>query len=479
MPTLTDADKVLRNDTGKAIVEKLETANALLASIASGEGGIKLQSFKDLQYLTRLGLANKILSIGSQIEVERATETTATIGNDHGTAGITGASVVRDTFLAKIGVAHNGDYEFTYDGAAWHFENEAVELIDYGITATGTPAVGDEIVIHEKATSILFDVIGIDCEEINDPQFSHSVTLLAHDCFTSLQFDAREAFLAVIADAGLAAGTYHFKVIQQPWYAGDVNKSFQFTLANALPKGGQIVFDGAYNATLNNTTAKVYSGGSSAAVVETVTIIEGATGADLGELGNAFNLTGSTVSLNSIQRAFLGSNRWKESALRQYLNSDKAAGSVWAPQNIWDRAPSWSANTAGFLNGMDLDFVSTLGEVKKRTALNTVCDGGGSEVLVEKVFLVSRSEVFGNFENSIEEGAVYPYYGADYSDYSSKNDGADSNRIKFRAGAAQYWWLRTCYSSIAYGERFVYASGGIDVSSSSYSYGVAPACVII
>ena len=129
MPTLTDADKVLRNDTGKAIVEKLETANALLASIASGEGGIKLQSFKDLQYLTRLGLANKILSIGSQIEVERATETTATIGNDHGTAGITGASVVRDTFLAKIGVAHNGDYEFTYDGAAWHFENEAVELI--------------------------------------------------------------------------------------------------------------------------------------------------------------------------------------------------------------------------------------------------------------------------------------------------------------------------------------------------------------
>lgn len=479
MAILTDADKVLRNDTGKAIVDKLETANALLAAIASGEGGIKLNSFKDLQYLTRLGLASKVLSIGDQIEVERATETTATIGNDHGTAGITGASVVRDTFLDKIGVAHNGDYEFTYDGAVWHFGDEAVELIDYGITVTGTPAVGDEVVIHEKATSIVFDVIGIDCEDIVDPQFSHSVTIQTHDCFTSLQFDAREAFLAVIADAGLAAGTYHFKVIAQPWYASDVNKSFQFTLANALPKGGQIVFDSAYNATIANSIGKVYASGSSTSVVETVTFTEGASGADLGELGNAFNLTGSSVSLNSIQRALLGNNNWKESALRQYLNSDKAAGSVWAPQNIWDRNPSWSANTAGFLNGMDKDFVSVLGEVKKKTVLNTVCDGGGSEINNEKIFLVSKSEVFGNFENSIEENPVYPYYGADYSDYSTKNDGADSNRIKFRAGSAQYWWLRSPNSYYAYGVRGVDPTGGITSNGASITYGVAPACVII
>jgi hypothetical protein len=104
----------------ETFAEKMDTQNALLAAIASGDGGIKFTSFKDLQRITRLGLASKVLAIGDQIVCERASATVATVGNSEGTPGITAASVVRDTFIHAIGTSHNGDYEFYWDGAVWH-----------------------------------------------------------------------------------------------------------------------------------------------------------------------------------------------------------------------------------------------------------------------------------------------------------------------------------------------------------------------
>lgn len=455
----------------ETFAEKLDTANALLAAIASGDGGIKFASFKDIQRLTRLGLASKVLAIGDQIISERATEMTATIGNSEGTPGITGASVVRDTFLHKIGTAHNGDYEFYWDGAAWHFGADAVELVDYGITATGTPALGDEIVIHEKATALVWDVLGIDVDEPSDPQFTHSVTLGLHDVFAELQFDAREALF--YAEEGLAAGTYNFTLKAQPWYAGDVNKTFQFTLTQALPAGGQIVLQGAYNATLAGTTVKTYASGSSASEIETATISEGTDGTSLGNVDNP--ISGNT---NSIQRALLGSNNYNKSAMRQYVNSGAAAGSVWSPKTVWGRPPSWATTTAGFLNGMDEDFLSVIGEVKKITALNTVTDGGGSQTTDERFFLLSRSEVYGGNEVTGGEGSAYPYY-KDYSGLPSAGTGNDTNRIKYRNGSAKYWWLRSPNASNGGNVRKVNPTGNISSHDAYGSSGVAPACCII
>ena len=455
------------------LAEKLDTTGLILSAIASKHGGIKINSFKDLQTIIRAGLAKKFLAIGDQISWERTSAMTVTKGNSQsGTTGITAVSVDRDSFLHAVGTAHNGNYEFYWDGAVWLFNNEPVELSAYGITASGTPALGDEIVVHETASTVIADVIGIDEEIPSDPKYTHSVTLQLHDCFTSLQFDEREALF--YAESAMPAGTYHFTLREQSWYAADVNKTFEFTLTQALAAGSQICVTNAYNAAITSGKVKTYSGGMSTTAIETVDITEGNGGTDLGDVRNA--LVGQNT--NSIQRALLGSNNWANSAMRQWLNSSAAAGSVWTPKTKFDRPPSWVSSIAGFLNGMDEDFVKAVGTVKKTTALNTVTDGGGKVESDERFFLLSRSEVYGGNEVAGGEGAAYSYY-ADYSDLSGAGTGADTNRIKYRNNAVQYWWLRSPNVPYAFYVRYVNTTGIVGNDGAYISIGVAPACAII
>ncbi|MBQ7485464.1 MAG: hypothetical protein IJT78_02435 [Oscillospiraceae bacterium] len=327
-------------------------------------------------------------------------------------------------------------------------------------------SVGDQLVCRRNGVDLVWDVLGIDCDTPADSQLTHSVTLGLHDCFSDLQFDTREA-LFYFAD-GLAAGTYNFTVKAHSWVSGDVNKTFQFTLTQAIPAKGQLVLQVAYNVTIAGSTAKTYSSSTSTTEIETVTITEGSGGTSLGDVNNA--ISGGT---NSLQRALLGNNNYSQSAMRQYLNSRAAAGSVWTPKNVWDRAPSWATTTAGFLNGMDEDFLSVIGEVTKKTAFN-------SETTTEKFFLLSRSEVYAGNEVTGGEGAAYPYY-SDYSDLGSAGTDNDSNRIKYRNGTAKYWWLRSPDASYASQVRRVSTTGSIigNSTGAGNSSGVAPACCIV
>jgi hypothetical protein len=220
-------------------------------------------------------------------------------------------------------------------------------------------------------------------------------------------------------------------------------------------------------------TISVFAGPTATTASETATLSEGTDGTDLGTLSNA-----TSGAINSVQRGFLGSNNYNESAIRQYLNSDKAAGSVWAPQTKWDRPPFWATSTAGLLYRMDPEFISVIGKVKKRTAKNTVSDGGGYIDTEEKVFLMSRTEVYGGANNSISEGTAYKYY-SDYSDLSSAGTGADSNRTKYRNNVAKYWWLRSPNTGSALNPFYVNPSGTVDTSRAANVSGVAPACCII
>ena len=332
--------------------------------------------------------------------------------------------------------------------------------------------VGDLLVSERDGSQITWQIIGIDQDTPVDTQYTHSLTLCTVDCINELQFDNKEAMFAF--DEGLAAGTYHFTVGAQPWASGDIGKTVQFTLASDIPAGGQIVFGNAYNATMIGATISVYAGPTATSASETATLSEGTDGTDLGTLSNA-----TSGAMNSVQRGFLGSNNYNESAIRQYLNSDKAAGSVWTPQTKWDRPPSWAASTAGLLYRMDPEFVSVIGKVKKRTAKNTVSDGGGYIDTEEKIFLLSRTEVYAGANNNVDEGGPYRYF-SEFSDLSSAGTGADSNRIKYRNNVAKYWWLRspgTGYASHPFG---VNPSGTVYYYYiATSSYGVAPACCIV
>jgi hypothetical protein len=322
---------------------------------------------------------------------------------------------------------------------------------------------------------IEWDILGYDHDTVyksDNTLAQHSVTIQAHDVLSDMQFDAKEALFAF--DNGLAVGTYHFTVGAQQWYTSDVGKTIQFTLSSAIPAGGQLVVNNTYNATMIGSTISSYASGTATTATEIVTMLEGSSGTDLGTVTTGLSQDGV---INSIQRALLGSNNWEKSAIRQYLNSSASAGSVWEPQTKWNRPPSWAANTAGFLNGMSADFMAALGTSSKTTALNTVTDGGDTRTTLDKMFLLSCSEVYADDIVTGGEGSPYKYY-SDYSDYQSPSASADSNRIKYRNGAAKYWWLRSPYVGNASYVRSISLTGALSNLGATSSIDVAPACCI-
>ena len=334
-------------------------------------------------------------------------------------------------------------------------------------------AIGDQLTCQRGNDTLVWDIIGIDHDTPVDPQFTHSLTLQLHDCFpTILQFDALEAFYS--AENGLAAGTYHFTIDGTYDATHNDLTSYQFTLTQAVPAGGQLCFGWTYNAQASATKVTSYASATSTTAIEQVAVSEGADGTNLRKLTAAGDFSNN---LNSILRVRYGSNNYKESAIRQWLGSSAAAGSVWTPQTKFDRPPLWAANTAGFMNGMDADFLAVIGKTHIVVTRNTVCDGGGYDEMDDYFFLLSRSEIYGGVEVSgVNEGSPYPYY-ADYSDLSAAGMGNDSNRIKYRGGTAQFWWNRT--PSSGSGSNVVYTAGYVSSNGANNSYGVAPACNII
>lgn len=460
----------------------LKQTNAILAK----RGGLEPQSYSDVQAIVRLGLAPSVFSIGDIIEVGRETRVQASLG-EH--TGISAVSVNEDTFVAAMDEAGEKEYEIIYDGSAWKYEGHPIILADYGLSVTGTAAEGDTIIVVETATTInmvVMDFIengqtSIGNIKLHDKTKQYGMILQSEKLLYSLQFDSDEAMY--YCESALPAGTYHFN-IPTTWSkaaAGD----YQFTLTKEVPAGGQIA--GLYrlaDVEPSTWTVTTYASASSTTAIETVAVSSGSGGTDLGALNVAV-----TGNMNSIHRVGYGSNRWSTSAMRQHLNSAKVAGQVWAPQTNWDRPPSWVSNTAGFMHGLDPEFVKICADVELLTALSTAAGdttttegnaGTGYETTVDKFFLPSRPEVFGGGDNASDKGNAWEYYKAN-SDVpgGSSNSGNDTNRMKsIGSGAPTYWWLRSPLVGVGYSVRIIIPAGYVDISSANYSLGVAPACVI-
>ena len=361
-------------------------------------------------------------------------------------------------FAKPDGVTIVSDADGTLHAIAVDIDSwEGVRTIVRMGLASSVFRVGDQLTCTRGNDEIIWDIVNI----TND-----SITLLMHETLPDMVYDAKEAIFAF--PDGLAAGEYHFTVTNQPWYAADVGKTISFTLTKAIPEGGQLVLGNAYNATMIGANITSYASGASTTSVESAVMAEGSGGTDLGSLTSA----GTPASnINSIQKALLGSNTWKESAQRQWLNSDKAAGSVWTPQTPYDRPPTWASNTAGFLNGMEEEFLSVVAQTTYVTCRNTVSDGGGSDTCTDKFFLPSRKEIFGTDEVSgVSEGTQYQYYVGS----------TDADRIKYRAGSARAWRLRTPSAPSAYTVRLVTSTGALYyyVYTASTALGLSAACIV-
>ena len=431
-------------------LEHIAEALELIAIYGSGQV-TEAQSWQAVQHVVRAGLGPKAFPVGTQFKVKKETSLSASMGTH---TGITAVTVTEETFLAKEGVVGTGIHEFKFDGAAWIYEGKPVTLTDYGLAVTGTAADGDEIVVTEAFTEILFDVVHHKTVD-GKPR----MVLLMHNVWYNRPFDSSEALIAV--PEALEAGDYHFT------YG---TTAYQFTLASDVAAGSQILVTYPSSGdSLAGQTAKVFTSGSETTAAQTATISAGSAGTDLGTVGDAET---SGKNLNHMSRMRYGSNNYKESAIRQWLNSKAAANNWWTAQTPFDRVSSY-ANEAGFLHGMDSDFLSVVLETEVKCGTNNTWELAGwtknvAYTVKDKFYLASRPEV-GLGNESMDQGSVWDYY----------NNAGNVDRIKRDSGStARLWWLRSPYPSHAYYVRFVYSDGSLGNYGAGGGGGAAAACEI-
>lgn len=326
--------------------------------------------------------------------------------------------------------------------------------------------VGSQLrVNHETYGEIIWDVVAHDYDKDPKERFEHNMTLLSHDCIiNSIQFDNTEALYH--ADETLAAGTYHFSLLAgyDTTYGG--GKTLQFTLTKDVPAGGAIMFPWAWNTQSTVTKISTYETQIGSVALESVVVTEGTGGTDLG-------IADGKGALNHTHRIRYGSNNWKESALRQMLNSDKAKSTFWTPQTKYDRPPSWATSTDGFMVGLPAEFLEVVGICSHTTKTNGIHEENdtlnSSYETQDRFWLPSYSEVFGGMENNVADGTQYPYY----------SGGLAADRIKYNSsGAARYWWLRSPNPWYARYVRLVLPDGSLNYNSAYDSGGAAVACAI-
>lgn len=332
----------------------------------------------------------------------------------------------------------------------------------------------------DTTQNIIWVVRAHDHHTAANNKLTHTMTLETKNVYSlssgaqkAVQYDATEAFY--FAELGLAAGTYNITIANQAWYTADNGKTFQFTLATAVPAGGQLVFAMTYNATIEGKSVKSYANKTTTTALETVTLTEGSEGTSLG------TTNGSSPNVNHMHRAILGSNNYAQSAVRQWLNSAAAAGSVWTPTNAFDRPASWATSYNGFMHGLPADFLAVVQPAVLACRTNSLfevesLDGTAFAInqlyslKADKFFLLSRPEIFGDWDSaSYKDGTQLEYY----------NGLTATERIKRdAAGTARGAWLRSPIPSRASYARIVDSSGGVSNSHAYNGNGVAPACII-
>lgn len=173
-----------------------------------------------------------------------------------------------------------------------------------------------------------------------------------------IQFSHQRAFLA--CPDGLSAGTYNFDFAKAWGNNVKPGINYQFTLTKPVGKGGRLA--GCYGAPDTTPSSwKVYSYGANGITLnETVNVTVGSGGTNLGTIQH----DSRSGNLNSVQEMAYGWNRWKTSALRQWLNSSKPKGQWWTPQDQWDICPNQLDSKDGFLCGMPEEMLNCLKKSK-------------------------------------------------------------------------------------------------------------------
>ena len=477
--TVSDVNLISEETGQDSKLALLQGADALMR-IANKLGAYDIpRSWPEIQAYIKTGRIGEICPVGTRLQVDKESGISATA---HGS--IT-PSVVEDTFIKAIGHAGTAAYEFIYDGSMWHHNGDEVELINYGITYTGTAQADDTIVIHVTANKVDFTVVAIDYDVPANDEIKHTLALYTTDVllYGSIPFSNPQKLVSV--REALSAGTYNITLDHGSYGSGtNQDGTYQFTTTQTIPAGGGI----------RHTTMGLYQGGgytkaqitggtfttydASGNVIESgLVCTEGSGGASLGTATAKDPTYRATDSINFTERQYYGSNRNAHSANKKWLESDAPGAGAGQIASWWTASDEFDmpvkSTLPGFLHGLDPAFRALIQPVRKRTA-KSIADGYSYEDTIETVFEPSMTELGWGKNNNVSETAAN-------ADGTSKTDAAwdlyigatNADRIKTLNGSAKYYWLRSPNPSYASYERFVNPDGSLDYTYASNALGVS------
>lgn len=184
-----------------------------------------------------------------------------------------------------------------------------------------------------------------------------------------------------------------------------------------------------------------------------------------------------------------GNNRWIYANIRQWLNSQAAAGQWYSAQhgqdappsnaNVWDNYNEYQQE-AGFLAGFSANFLAAL-LTTTHTVGKAQVDGGGTESCTDKIFLATCTEV--GLSGDVTAGSKLAIFSNDASRQAKPTAEAVSKseytNSSLNANSPWYWWLADAYASYSYLVRIVDSSGALNWSNAcNGDWGVRPLCNI-
>lgn len=352
--------------------------------------------------------------------------------------------------------------------------------------------IGDQIIMpwkdmddanhntDETAYQVAWDIVHHELVELRDGTQVPGMFLQMHLCSAyGVQFSHQEAFMN--CPEGLAAGTYHV-TFGGTWGSkgATAGTSWQFTLTQAVPAGGRLSgFESLPDVATSAFKVKSWATTASASPIEEVAVTSGDGGTDLGTM--MLSAAGDD-GLNCMQRVGYGSNRWKTSALRQYLN--KSGENWWASQTDFDIRPDQYAKK-GFMTGFSDDFLNAIKPIKVTTALNTV-EGyaEATEDTYDTFFLPSLQQMYVSPQLANVEGNYFEYWKSRLGRTSYAGTGSSNVFDAFKipainANSAQNVRVRSASRGDASNTWHVNSSGFVTYSSrASTALRFAPVCVI-
>lgn len=247
-------------------------------------------------------------------------------------------------------------------------------------------------------------------KELGDGRTANCMDLQFIDALPiSFPFEPKQAFYNNVEQ--MIAGQYTFTVsVSATWGTGAFGTvgqfPYTFTLAEDVPADSQWMWDASYSSGI--TKIQIYAP-YDGALLQTVTVAAGSTGTSLGTISEL-----AVGDFNTWARGCDGSNFWKDSAMRAWLNSDSTD---WDSRRTRFTRKHPMAGKPGFLAGLEQSLRDGMASVKVKTEPHQT-DGAAPVDTVDLVRLPSSIEHYFNsyLSQSADgfkaEGVVFDYWKA-------------------------------------------------------------------